>query len=580
MDNPNAYTTKNTRYSLQRTLLNLFFLLTVVIIIAINISSYYQVEKFVAANRLNESVFYTLHQINLFILSASTITLLIIFIGLLVFNRQLSRQLTAENKLRKSEALLKGIMDGSNDFIAALDLNFRYIAFNQSYQKEFKRVFDKQVSLGMRIQDALTHLPDEQKKVIEIWQRALNGEEFTVIGQFGAKKVDQLSYEVTFSSIRDQSGNLIGASHIARNIEKRVEAEKAAITANERLKFAYQELKEHDEGVSLLNEMDTVLQTCLTINEALELVGRYCRKLFPFAAGIIYLTHRSGNYLVARKNWNTPQNNLQTFFPAQCLALRREKLYYFFNKPENICCQHYIPKDEVQWYFCVPLLAQNEHIGLLYFEIKKTDHQTEEQINQTVRSYKPLINNLAGLIALSITNIRLKDDLKTRSIRDPLTNLYNRTYLNESLEREINRAERSHIMLAIIMVDLDHFKNINDTFGHQAGDLMLQTIGEVLLREVRKSDIACRYGGEEFLLALYDTSLKDAISRAEHIRKKISHTKFHFATETTAITASLGIAIYPEHGQSMDELIKAADKALYQSKKNGRNKLMVYQKQS
>ena len=133
-------------------------------------------------------------------------------------------------------------------------------------------------------------------------------------------------------------------------------------------------------------------------------------------------------------------------------------------------------------------------------------------------------------------------------------------------------------MLAIIMLDLDHFKNINDTFGHQAGDLMLHTIGEILLREVRKSDTACRYGGEEFLLVLYDTSLNDAMARAEHIRKKISHEKFRFATETTTITASLGLAIYPQDGQSMDELIKAADKALYQSKKNGRNRLTVYHK--
>ncbi len=563
MDKSGQNILRNNNHYLHRTLLNLFFLLTFLLSIAINLVEYYQILKFKV------------------IIPIDIVILLIIFIGAFALNRQLSRQIAIENKLRKSEALLKGIIDGSNDFIAALDLDYRFIVFNRSYRDEFNRIFGKEITLGMSIKDALAHLPEEQKKAVDIWKKSLNGEEFIVISKFGDKKLDQLPYEITCSSIRDDRGNLIGASHIVRNIQKRVETEKAILTANEKLTLAYQALKTHDEGVSLLNQMDALLQTCSTVNEALELTVSYCKKLLPFTGGIIYLTHSSGNYLVSSAHWDTTKNNKEIFSTDQCWALRQGKTYRFFNKENNIRCKHYITDDQLQLCFCVPLLAQNDNIGLLYIEIKKASCQTKEQLNEIADGHELIINNLAGLIALSIANIRLKDTLRIRSIRDPLTKVYNRAYLNESLEREIHRAERSKTGLAIMMIDIDHFKNINDKFGHQTGDLVLQTIGNLLLKQVRKSDIACRYGGEEFLLMFYDFSLKDAVERAEQIRKKISRIKLNFSDKIIhSITASFGIAMYPEHGEDMEKLIRASDQALYESKKMGRDKVTVFQKQS
>jgi diguanylate cyclase (GGDEF)-like protein len=538
-------------------------------------------KTFALLEQRDENALNHLHHVNIFIISTSVITLLIIFIGLLAINRQLSRQLFAENKLRKSEVLLKGIINGSTDLIAALDMDFRYIAFNHSYQEEFKRLFGKKIELGMNINDALEHLPKEREKIVEVWEKTLDGgKEFTIISEFGNETLSPASYEITCSSIRDDQGNLIGAAHIVRNIEKRLAAEKATIIANKKLKLAYQTLKEHDEGMSLLNQMDAILQTCATVEEALDLMISYGEKLFPFSAGVIYLTQTSGNYLLAKATWNDPQNIQEILSPDQCWALRQGKTYRFFNKKENIACKHYAVKDDLELYFCVPLLAQNDHIGLLYIGIKKSEHQTEKQFNQIADSHELIINNFAGLIALCIANIRLKDTLRIRSVRDPLTQLYNRAYLDEFLEREIHRAKRSKSLLAIIMLDIDHFKGVNDTFGHQAGDLILQTIGDLLSKQVRKSDIACRYGGEEFLLVLYDTSLNEAIERAEHLRKKISNMKFNFANNVIdSITASFGVALYSEYNESMEKLIREADQALYESKKMGRDRVTVYQKQ-
>ena len=227
----------------------------------------------------------------------------------------------------------------------------------------------------------------------------------------------------------------------------------------------------------------------------------------------------------------------------------------------------------------MPMVAQNEIIGVLYLEILQASGKVQQAIKKLVEQNQLMIQNLAGQIALSISNIKLHEILKTRSTRDPLTNLYNRAYLNETLERDIQRAKRKNISIAIVMMDLDHFKNANDAYGHEAGDSILKQIAKLLTENIRESDIICRYGGEEFLIVFYDTTLESTVARIEHIRKIISELQFNFSGILYSPTASFGIAMYPEHGdENPDKLIKASDEAMYQSKHNGRNKATVYKK--
>jgi diguanylate cyclase (GGDEF)-like protein len=172
--------------------------------------------------------------------------------------------------------------------------------------------------------------------------------------------------------------------------------------------------------------------------------------------------------------------------------------------------------------------------------------------------------------------MRLRETLRSQAIRDPLTGLYNRRYMEESLEREIHRATRRHSALGVVMLDLDRFKSFNDAFGHAAGDTLLREVGAFLRGRLRAEDIACRYGGEEFTLILPDADLEHTRSRADELRREARNlTVVHHGQTLAAITLSMGIAAYPEHGASADELLDAADAALYEAKSGGRNRVSV-----
>jgi diguanylate cyclase (GGDEF)-like protein len=178
---------------------------------------------------------------------------------------------------------------------------------------------------------------------------------------------------------------------------------------------------------------------------------------------------------------------------------------------------------------------------------------------------------VAERIGLAAANLRLREVLKAQSIRDPLTGLFNRRYMEESFERELHRANRDGITIGAIMLDLDHFKQFNDTFGHDGGDVILEEFSALLLARTRKEDIVCRYGGEEFLIILPGASLEDTQIRAESLlgaAKKIAVSSR--GRELGPISASIGVALYPKHGNTLGSLIGAADEALYQAKAHGR----------
>ena len=170
-----------------------------------------------------------------------------------------------------------------------------------------------------------------------------------------------------------------------------------------------------------------------------------------------------------------------------------------------------------------------------------------------------------------MVNLKLQETLKNQSIRDPLTGLFNRRYLEESVEREIQQASEQQKTMGIILLDLDHFKRFNDSFGHQAGDAVLQAVGKLLIRSIRNVDLACRYGGEELIVILQNTDLHITQSRAERFRSEVKLLRLEYGGKSLgSITSSFGVACFPEHGQTLEELVAAADTALYQAKELGR----------
>jgi diguanylate cyclase (GGDEF)-like protein len=331
--------------------------------------------------------------------------------------------------------------------------------------------------------------------------------------------------------------------------------------------------------MTMLNNMNTLLSGSDNIEETMQILSGHLKLLLPFCSGVIYLIKSSANYLESIAIWNELTFHAAVFSPSQCWALRQGKVHEYYYNEANVCCEHNENAKTSISYMCVPLLAHNDVIGVLYLELIKANDQSHKDIKQTVSKNKLLIQNLAGQIALSISSIKMHDVLKTRSTRDGLTNLYNRSYLTDTLARDIERAKRGDIVMAVVMMDIDLFKNVNDTFGHDAGDAILKQISALLTEMTRRSDIVCRYGGEEFLIVFYDTTLEKTVSRIEQMRQSISELRFNFNNEKYSPTASFGIAMYLGHGdEDPDKLIKAADEALYKSKHDGRNRVTVYNK--
>jgi len=188
---------------------------------------------------------------------------------------------------------------------------------------------------------------------------------------------------------------------------------------------------------------------------------------------------------------------------------------------------------------CVPILAQAKRLGILHFQA--TDEAPHLEASQL--SFK---TTFAGQLGLSIANIRLREALRTQSVRDALTGLYNRRYLEEILEREVRRAARASQSLGVLMIDLDHFKNFNDTYGHDAGDAVLRETGASLTKGIRAEDFVCRFGGEEFVVILPTANLEAACARAESLRLKMKElTVLHQGKSMGMLTISVGVAVFP-----------------------------------
>ncbi len=325
-----------------------------------------------------------------------------------------------------------------------------------------------------------------------------------------------------------------------------------------------------NEEASKLTLMTTALQTCASLAEAAEICVWYSQKLLPNTNGILFLMLPSKSELERISSWGTVQ--YKKYIRAKdCWAIREASQHIVKDPNQDMICEHVkFENTIISPYFCAPLFAQGEMMGLLYIEFPKF---SASEISENIIN---LINHLSGSMALALSNISLREDLLSQSIHDPLTGLFNRKYLDEVFNSNMSLAIRKNLGLAVLMIDIDHFKEINDKFGHQAGDLVLQTVGKLLQNQIRLYNTACRFGGEEFLIVMVDIMREDAIKRAELLREIIEKLEIVYHGELLPrVTVSIGLASFPENANNSQMLIELADKALYQAKASGRNRVEV-----
>jgi len=335
----------------------------------------------------------------------------------------------------------------------------------------------------------------------------------------------------------------------------------------------YQELHDRTEKLNrqaaLLAELGDMLQSCLSQPEAYPIITSRAQILIPGSAGALCIISSSRNVVEVVSSWENPSMKEPFFTPEQCWGLRRGRIHASGKDQDAVSCAH-VAQPRPNRALCVPMMAHGEALGLLYIE---TDSEPRADGHLQPRDAdERLAKTLAEQAALALANLKLREVLRTQSIRDPLTNLFNRRYMEESLDRELARAVRKNSPISVMMIDVDHFKQFNDTYGHEAGDLVLRSLGNLLQTQLRKEDIICRYGGEEFIVILPDASLGATRERAEQLREvsKGLVTEFHGQT-LRRITLSIGVATFPHNGATGEALVDAADAALYRAKKEGRD---------
>lgn len=365
---------------------------------------------------------------------------------------------------------------------------------------------------------------------------------------------------------------------LAALVSERRGAETELIKANQKLELSRDELEEHNRRMFLLNQMGELLQSCATFEEAYTIIGPLGQKLFSEETGALYIINNSRNMVEAATTWGTLPVEQDTFALDDCWALRlgRTHIYKSDNNVINLICPHLKNRLPV-FSLCIPMTAQGDTMGILHLRSQSRGQaQTGEEQLYLTEAKQQLAMTMADSVVLALANLKLRISLRDQAIRDPLTGLFNRRYLEETLDREFNRAARMKRSVGVIMLDLDHFKLFNDTFGHEAGDVLLRKLGIFLKQHLRGGDIACRYGGEEFALILPEMSPGNLLRRAEQLREGIKHLSVPYqGQDLSTLTMSLGIAMFPTHGTTGLRVLNAADAALYEAKGQGRDRVVA-----
>ena len=367
--------------------------------------------------------------------------------------------------------------------------------------------------------------------------------------------------------VRSSDGRIVGIRTAILDITDK----KAAEHASEKLADLVAQLEEQNVQNGTLNEMREFLLACSATSEIGPVATRTMAKLFPGSAGALMLLSPSRTDLETVARWGGFPDGLdQNIFPPDaCWGLRRGGNHAVEDPDSGVICQHVRQVPEFG-YVCLPLTAKGDVLGLLHIR-RQTPPAGADKPSSLAR-VKEMAATVSGILSLSIWNMRLRETLANQAIKDPLTGLFNRAFMEDSLQREINRAGRKHMQVAVIMADIDHFKKFNDQYGHAAGDLVLREIANYLKWKVRAGDIVCRYGGEEFALILPESTVEGAMARADALRDGAKAIRTSYGGQALGpVTLSMGLSMYPECGATPQDLLQDADTALYKAKLAGRD---------
>ena len=488
---------------------------------------------------------------------------------------QIAQKEDLAQKLMESEALFRNMVESLGEGVVIVDATETILFANQAARRILNDFEGKLEGRNLREFTGPEQFELISRQTLRRKQGLRDVYDLELTLDNGSKKTVIVNAAPEF----DQQGNFKSTLAVMTEITERKKQELALAEAKQELERVISELEKRNEQNRQLVEMGDLFQIAGTEEEAIEIIKKYSLKLFPEEGWALYLRRGSERFLQLMNSWKLPFGLPDLLDVNDCWALRKSMPNFFEDPEKDLLCPHLKDsRPSNQSVACFPLSTAGETFGLLVFfccSIKETGRRDIYYPEMTDQK-KDLLSGFSQRIAMSLANIQLRQSLKEQSIRDPLTGLYNRRYLEETLERELTRARRAGLPVAVIMADLDHFKKINDFYGHEAGDYVLQMIARTLQRSVRSDDIVCRYGGEEFTVIMPGLSPEKAQTRAELMLESVRRLELIYGgTAIQGVTISAGVASFPEGGDRWPEIIQAADLALLRAKQEGRNRVVV-----
>ncbi len=359
----------------------------------------------------------------------------------------------------------------------------------------------------------------------------------------------------------------------SRDVTARRALEKSTREATENEQLRQQERR-------LLSQVSEWLYSAKSLEELLQVISKSLETLMPEAEGQLYIYSNSRDTLDLNIQWGGSGAATKHIEPDDCWALRRGRAYAYGMRPIEFPCGHSHAVEDDSPYFCVPITAHGQTNGLLHlnFGAFAPDRAQREKFKYFLDQRWELALLCAEQISLAIANVQLRQELLDQSVRDPLTNLWNRRWFLEAAHRQINSSRSAGTNCSVISIDVDHFKKFNDHHGHDAGDLVLRALGARMIEFFTTDASPCRLGGEEFIVLCANKTLEETCALADAFRQQVEALNVKYSGESLPkITISAGVAVWPEHAMHVADLVKAADVALYKAKAQGRNQVQAYE---
>ncbi|MEH2214171.1 diguanylate cyclase [Nostoc sp.] len=467
-------------------------------------------------------------------------------------------------ELQRSQQMQQLFLDHGPFAAYIKDEQSRILYYNQELQSRFS--VDSQEWLGKTDSEFLPY-PEEGLRIMENDRVVLKTlrplkliEQVKILGN--NQPCYWLSFKFPFSDYATGAYRIGG---ISIDITESIEAQRSLTDLNRQLEEKTLELEAKKRELIYLSDMADMLYSCESEDEVYQVVAFTCSKLFPTMSGCICIIANSKNYVQINRIWGDKISSKEIFSLSDCWALRRGKFNLLSPRNSGLICSHLIEPVSGA-HLCVPLFAEGEVVGILHLdaleEISPEDRQTSEIIART--------------LGIALNNLSIKQRLTHENLRDGMTQLFNQSYMESITEQRLAEAERSGQPLSIIFLDIDNFKSYNSRYGHVTANIVLQGLAKLLLKSIRSFDIACRWGGEEFVIVMPNMTLETLKKRVEQLRVDIEQMQLKDGDRLLeSITASFGIAV-SEPGITVKDFLNRANQAMLEAKRTGKNRVREY----